>query len=98
VSAAVSVMPTPPARSEMRKIGTSPAWKRPTGVSRSFVWPVSFSERDALGGERRVDQVEHLDELREHDHPAAGLDHRRQLLHQVLELGRGAGTRHPRRS
>ena len=36
-------MPVPPALRLIRKIGTSPAWKRATGVSRSLVWPVSLT-------------------------------------------------------
>ena len=71
MSARVRVMPVPPALRLIRKTGTSPAWKRRDRRLAILGLAGQLDERDLLGGQRLLDQLQHLDELREHDDAAA---------------------------
>ena len=88
MSAAVRFSPTPPAFRLIRNSGTSPRWKRRTGVDRSTVSP--HQQHVALLFRRQplTDERQHRGELREQQHPPPFVQKLGQQLHQPVELGR----------
>ena len=91
MSAAVRLSPVPPAFRLIRKTGTSPAWKRSTGVARSRTSPVILTKAMSAAASRSSINASMLVNWENKSTRRPSSTSSLQHLHETNQLG-GAGA------